>query len=148
MPNGQYHGGAQEIPNPATVSQHRGKGMWSPPKHIAPYVLACFQIILLACDDWSPRPHTLSSSSLWGGCGIKGGRRRAHGGLHADGGGCHVHFTVELEIRTHCGASIHCPQRMVCWLIDSVWAKNFGQGLYHCHAWFFVYMTYILVIDV
>jgi hypothetical protein len=42
----------------------------------------------------------------------------------------------------HCGASIHCPQRMVCWLIDSVWAKNFGQGLYHCHAWFFVYMAY------
>ena len=103
---------------------------------------ACFQIISLACDDWSPRPHTLSSSSLWGGCGIKGGRRRAHGGLHADGGGCHVHFTLELENRTHCGASIHCPQRMVCWLIDSVWAKNFGQGLYHCHAWFFVYMAY------
>lgn len=82
-------------PKPSHHTTQAKAGIWSPPMHIAPYPPSSKSPFhSLVYDDWSPRRHTLSSSSLWGGCGIKGER----GGLHAwwwrRYGGCHVHFSA------------------------------------------------------
>ncbi|KAG0529854.1 hypothetical protein BDA96_05G133400 [Sorghum bicolor] len=123
--------GREDIPNPAghtTTTQTQAKTYGHHPgtsPHHPPLPPSKSLFTRLHCDDWSPRPLTLSSSSLWGGCGIKGERRPWWSALHACNASmvmdrrwwlpCPFQTAVGLEIR-HCGASIQCPKcRVVCW---------------------------------
>jgi hypothetical protein len=69
--------GREVIPNPATTPPPgpRQRHMVTTQAHRPIRLSLLPNLFSPACDDWSPRPHTLSSSSLWAGCGIKGERR-------------------------------------------------------------------------
>jgi hypothetical protein len=62
-------------PSHHTATRTQAKAYGHHPAHRPIRLSLLPNLFSLACDDWSPRPHTLSSSSLWAGCGIKGERR-------------------------------------------------------------------------